>query len=375
MAVEAYSVGFEKANYHAPIGPFQEREAVLQAREAGIVDNLSSYVGEYRLGVKFDEYFYNIGQNPETGERFLMSKEQKPVREVYRNAIFERERLGLSTRREVAECLGFEKFEREVIESEEGTMAIWVSPPGAKNDGYGDYSFTFIGQVEEGEEGRRVRMIPYRNQASINEHNKYLSEITGENVDFSADIEFLNSPFVVKKRPGLENSEDILRAIGENEEFDNGWRKDFVRENWFMFQHFLNQVKDNATDEELAKTRNAIEFCAIEYKNRMGKEVVMEDKYEYQLPILSAEEYVDKFGGYELPKVSGSCGPSGEDMSGLSTPMEFQELFSKSLSSEEDEFGSLKFKCPEKSCGKENVRPRGKLLEKCQHCRSTKVAC
>lgn len=39
----------------------------------------------------------------------------------------------------------------------------------------------------------------------------------------------------------------------------------------------------------------------------------------------------------------------------------------------QDEYGSLEFDCP--SCKQKNTRPRGKLLDSCQHCTSTKVAC
>lgn len=39
----------------------------------------------------------------------------------------------------------------------------------------------------------------------------------------------------------------------------------------------------------------------------------------------------------------------------------------------EDEFGSLEFECPR--CGKINVRPRGRLISRCQHCGSSDVSC
>lgn len=373
MIGEAYSVGFEKANFHAPIRSNFNGEQVLKAREAEIADNLISYVGEYRMGVKFDEFFYSVDKDTQTGQRFLTSKDSLPIRDVYRKAIYEREKNGLSVRREVAECLGFEKLEQELLQSREGTMAVWVSPPGEKKDGYGDYSFTFIGQVVADENGKRVRMIPYRNVNSISEHNRYLSELTGEDINFKEDTEFLRTPFIISQNTEFQSPEDILKKIGEKEKFDNSWRNNFMRDNGYLIHHFLYQVRNNYSDEDLSKTLNAIEFAASQYKDKENTFLIDEGKEVFIVP--SAQDYVAKWGTYELPKVKGSCGPNGEDLSNLSTPMEFQNTFSNRTTDEEDEYGSLKFKCPEKSCGKENVRPRGKLLQRCQHCRSTKVAC
>lgn len=367
MSAEAYSVAFEKANYHAPTPEAFDKEVVRDLRESAIRDNLLSYAGEYRLGVKFDEYYYREEEDPQTGERYLASNGPGPVREIYRKAIKNREEQGFSVRREVAECLGFETLERQLLDSPDGTMAVWTSPPGDLEDGYGGYSFTFIGQKE----GQRIRMIPYRNINTLKEHSQQISEVTGLDVNFKSDVEALSSPFIINPREGLEQPEDILKLMGENEAFDVTWKRELEEKAQPFIDAFLYFVKTNASDEELIKVRNAFENFAIAFReNREIEHIEMEEEREFRMgPLGFVQTQIDKWG-YEPPIVRGSCGPTIEQKSSSSTPMEFQESFGIIG---KDKYGERAFNCP--ACNKENVRPYNKLIPKCQHCGSDKVAC
>lgn len=371
MSVEAYSVEFEKTNYHAPTPEMFDANFVRSLREKSIKDNLLSYAGEYRLGVKFDEYYYQEEKDPITGEKYLSSDGVGAVRDIYKKAISFREENGLSVRREVAECLGFEKFEKGLLESPDGTMAIWVSPPGAVSDGYGGYSFTFIGQVESGETGRKIRMIPYRNINTLEEHSSQVSRITGRDVDFKSDVDALSSPFIIEPQQGFESPEDILRFMGEEESFDVTWKKELEEKAGPFIQAFLYLVRTNAPDEELIKVRNAFENFAIAFRENRGIEAIkMNSGEEFDIKFVNVSQVqIDKWG-YTPPTVGGSCGPSIEQESNPSTPMQFQESFGILT---KDKYGKRTFNCP--ACNKENVRPFNELLSNCQHCNSDKVAC
>lgn len=365
MAVEAYNVSYDKINYHAKVGDNQGIE-VFSAREQEITDNLVRYLGEYRLGVKFDEYYYRTETDEQTGEKYFVSYERGPIRDVYRKAIFAREAEGLSSRREVAECLGFEKLEKSLIDAPTGTMALWVSPPGKNEDGYGGYSFTFLSQVVEEEGEKRVRMIPYRNEKSIEEHNSYLSKLTGEKVELTNDSQFLSTPFVISAHRTLQTPEDILQVIGENEKFDAEWSEKLIKKAWPLLQGYLYLVKNNASDEALIKARNALENFAIAFKKGVDTDfnIPMDASFE-----TSVSWAIDAWGAITPPVVRGSCGVAGENEK-IITPMEFQSTYGTLI---KDKYGERTFECP--ACKKENIRPFNTLLSRCQHCKSTKVAC
>jgi hypothetical protein len=374
---EAFSVGLEKANYHAPVSDNFNPDFVHKLRENTIKDNLLSYAGEYRLGVKYDEYFYHEEKDFTTGESYFSSNEPGPIRDIYRRAIKDRESKRFSVRREVAECLGFEKLEKELLSAPVETMAIWVSPPGRKEDGYGDYSFTFVAQVIDGEGGRRVRMVPYRNNKTLEEHNSYLSYITGKDVSLKTDVEALSSPFFIQPTESINTPEDLLKVIGEQEMVDVNWKKELEEKAWPFLQAFLYLVRTNAPDKELIKVRNAFENFAIAFgKDRNIQTIEMHDHQEIKINENFGFGYqmqIDKWGGYEPPKAAGSCGLAGDMMTSgqnLTTPMEYQQRLGIL---QQDQYGERNFECP--TCKKENIRPYNTLLPSCQHCKKAIPRC
>src|SRR3990167_628137 len=196
MRTEAYTVGFDTKNYHAAIPEGYSEDEILQRREGNIRDNVIRYLGEYRLGVKYDEFYYNLEQDAENG--FFLSSphaDPGPILNIYRKAIDYRKAIGLSVKREVAECLGFQKLQDGLTNASVGTMALWVSPPGPKEDGYGTHSFTFIVQVvEDPENGKSLRIIPYRNELNIEEHKEYLKYFDQDAQFYNTDTDFLANP-------------------------------------------------------------------------------------------------------------------------------------------------------------------------------------
>lgn len=350
MAKEAFSVGLEAAAYHRK--PIEgDPSVVFAARERMLRNDILRYLGEYRLAVKFDEIYYCEGQSS-SGERYLRAEEDAPIKDRYRNFVSQKEREGLDTRREVAECLGFEKIEEKFLQGDD-FLFLWISPPGRKEDGYGNYSFTFVGEVKNGV----VREIPYRNELGMQKHNEIAGLFT--NRQFYTDVDFLANPVFIERTSQLNSAEDILAIIGEKEAIDTSWRSRLETRLASLMDSFVEAVKRNASEHELDKIKRAIENFTIDKKD----EIKLGGTFSYDMDVRGL---IDQYGSYAPPVVGGSCGSSS---SSVETLMDFQNT----LNLEPDEYGDRTFECPE--CGKTNIRPKNQLLKNCQHCGTNKVAC
>lgn len=351
MSKEALAVSLEKANYHRrPI--VGDEKTTLMAREQEARYNMLRYLGEYRLAVKFDEFFYREGTGP-NGERFLTVFEEEPVSQKFRNAIVQKEKEGMDSRREVAECLGFQKIEEMFLKGKD-FLFLWISPPGKKEDGYGDYSFTFVGEVKD----RKIRVVPYRNNLSIGKHGEIAGIFSQDAGNLKTDVDFLAHPIFIQKQGGLKNVEDLLVRIGEKERIDLSWRNKLQAKIGGLEDMFIEAVKNNAQDSELNRIKRAIENLTVDKK----EEIISGDFVTYDF---DTTYLIEKYGSYAPKPVAGSCGSS----SSSSTLMDFQSKFNPGR----DKYGERTFECPE--CGKTNIRPKDELVKNCQHCGSDKVAC
>lgn len=303
--IEAYTARYDKENFRAPIPKGYDTHEVMLRREAEVRDNILRYLGEYRLGVKFDEFFYKEDKS-ESGNTFLSSdrRDPGPILNIFRKAIFERERKGLPVRREVAECLGFQRLEEALGKSPDGTLFVWVSPPGPSEEGYGLYSFTFIGQSQRDEEGRRsIRVIPYRNILTKEEHRSYLRYFFEDAEKYQKDTDFLSNPVVFSKNEFVQRPEDILILIGEKERFNTDWQSKLKKKIGHLVDGYIDLAKKGASDEELTQARNAIENYTIAIKGNMESE-----SSDYEMK--SVSKIFEEWGGWIPPKAGGSCGAS-----------------------------------------------------------------
>lgn len=321
MGVEAYTVSYDRANYHAPIPDGYESADVFNGREREIRENLLRYLGEYRLGVKFDEFFYREGQDPLTHKTYLVSSEPGPVRNIFQKAIRVREEQGLSVRREVAECLGFEKLEKQLVGSSGNMLFVWVSPPGPKADGYGEYSFTFIGEVIKDESSKKkIRVVPYRNILSNDEHRAYLKYFINEANNFNSDVDFLSNPIVIARTDHISSPEDIISLIGEKEKFSKSWFQRLSKYIGSLIDRYIELVRNKASDFELSKVKFAMENYTLVIKNQViGNDMTFANAPTVEENVNSAIE----LWGFTPPKVFGSCGLS------FLTLMEYHEELNK----------------------------------------------
>ena len=297
-----------------------ENERVYRDEE--IRENVVSYLSEYRLRVK--KYDYELVFSTAPGEGFM-------VRDVHRGeamnakakrTLEERQVKGLPIHREFAELLGLESLDEQLLSAADGDHVFWMSPPGPKEEGYGNYGFVYEGRVQEevSESGVPIKhlfMTAIRvENPTISQSNKALSELTGENVSYINAEEFLGNPRVVKNV--AVNTDDVLRrnfsfVVDQKEVWIN---KRVITEMDSMINEFVGVIHSGSRAEKITAFY-ALENYALELKERyIRKQEKREDdtviymnehrRYQYLADIYSPY-------GYRPPSVAGSCGPTGEE--------------------------------------------------------------
>lgn len=308
--------------------------------------------------------------------------------QVYTDIISEQERAG-SVKQSVASIENF------LLDAEEGSMAVFISPPGwsgLNNRQGGEIVFldnqTYIfKKTKNGVEGRTIRT-----DLSLEESEEFLERLESLNVDpqtfqtkedrivnvvsspaffsggentFEAVADLIKkvkrSNFAYKNRGFDEIYHDL--SLGDKLIDQNSQINQFVEPLLAQFRAFvlregkvLTEVSLDRIEAELGKT-----ILRIHEALKIGnpkKEAVERLVYISDDRLRRAHT--------ELMLMPGCNGGGGL----VKTSLGVREA---TLVYGSDEYGSLAFACP--ACGKTNVRPKGQFLSACQHCNSTKVAC
>lgn len=339
----------------------------LEIKEQGLTPqalyrHLESYLGEYRFQLPIYSYSLDLENgvllDPETREPMIVKAQR---------AIEKRKSEGKNIFREEAELNGL-AFLGENLKPND--TFIWTSPPGQKDEGYGPYGFFFIGQVDEF--GKKVSIQARRVDIKDDEFEKKdfsrfreaLSEIVGEKLALQTDLDFLNRPFILTVSQGAVDPEQIISQYfgpinwQKLQEFSE--KMNFLKP---LIDEFIRAYYGKYRSQEYLETLlNTIENLAIAEK--LSNEQI--DLNHIPLPQL-----MDNFG-YAPPVVFGSCGatsnPNGqsliEKLTNITMRMTTSNIFEKlGLKENEDEYGSLTFKCP--NCGEIHQRPAHTLLTHC----------
>lgn len=213
---EAYAVRYDQSAYsefqNKGLNPEEARQLLVTRLE----NQIASYLGEFILAVRFKEFFYEEATNPQTGQKELHAPGFiGPIAESYDRAIRESRGRGWSGERENAECEGFRKLEKALLEAPEGTLYLWISPPGSKEEGYGDYSFTHLGQVKRIGNRRRIDVTSVRNTLTLEEHQKVINHFLPEDEKLQnpEDTDFLRTPVVIQNPENRYTVHDLLVAV------------------------------------------------------------------------------------------------------------------------------------------------------------------
>ena len=155
-----------------------------------VFDDVISYLGEYRFNLA--KYSYSF--------KFKDGKLRDPNRndsmqELSQRAINTKSKEGKSSVRERAELKGFQSLDEQLRYAKTDSTIIWVSPPGPKNEGYGDYGFVYFGKVESNNlEEKNIKMTAIRvEKPNIEQFNRALRMLGGKK-EYARAEEFLANP-------------------------------------------------------------------------------------------------------------------------------------------------------------------------------------
>jgi len=332
---EVYIVGHDQNAYAEVKNKGLNPETILRPR---LNEQIPAYLGEFVLDVKFKEFSYDEVTDPQTGQKELHAPGFiGEISKSYDRAVWDAKSRGWSGEREIAECEGFKTLEKQLFESPDGTFFLWISPPGSKEEGYGDYSFTHLGQIRKTVGGRRIEVTSVRNKLALEEHAQIINHFLPEEKKLKnpKDTDFLRNPVVIEgddnyTRHDLLVSIDVIlketsgrashlaKAYQEKEDWENNLLKILQP----MIDDYYRLVEEGASRDELQRTIWTIENYTKEMLSRETAVTIG------KRPISVAEQDIAimyRQWGYEPKALAGGGCPTGSSRS-------TKDLFSSSAS-------------------------------------------
>lgn len=265
-------------------------------------DDIISYLGEYRFELQKYDYQLMFSHGDNEGWKLRDPHRLESMGTKAKRSINERRLRGESTHREEAEAIGISFLEKQLEYASEGNTIVWASPPGSKDEGYGDYGFFFIGKVKRSVGLRKeISMTAIRVEyPTIPEYKKAFQTLTGTSLNLRTADDFIKTPIVI--------NETLPEVFVDNVLSDFLRKKDPLQKEKFAtamnrlgprIEQFISRVRWG-TKEEKKKAFHALENYALQIKKDLDAgAVTVFEEYIY-------EDFVDRWG-FTPPKVDGSC--------------------------------------------------------------------
>lgn len=328
--------------------------------EGEIKNDIVSYLGEYRF--RLPKYHYQLvfseGKLKSSfGDESMFVKAQRSIEK--------NRRLGDPTRREEAELEGITSLESQLKFSQNGDTVIWASPPGPREEGYGNYGFVYLGKVEKDyRQNINLLMTAIRvENPSIGKFNKAFrslvyGSLNDQSVGFQTAEQFLRNPVVISKNLDPKYVDGVLKEIFEFKP-DEKEQKRFnclVTRMRSLINDLIDIVKTGDSEEKI-KAFYALENCFIRFEeeSRNQTEVIIYSESDKKL------RDIIPYYSYQPPVVVGSCGSTSSTRSNNIFNNNFQSLMEAIFG--EDEW----FTCP-----KCYYKADGPVGGKCPNCGLTK---
>lgn len=292
-----------------------------------IIENLRTHIGERLNVIESTQNFRVINK------RIYSQNGKEPFLDVIKRGRDYRRNCEspVDFKREDAEVTGFEKIEEFLTDSKEGTIVVSFSPPGQEGSIYKQNFYDIFTKTREG-----VKLSRYSSVLSSSEYAKFMLEMGFEGNGEIADDAFLISNPIKIDDPRFKTPEDLHR--------------------------YLHKKHEYITKEEFEERIRLCLPLILDYANNPTPQ-----KYNAILNLADMPEKtflsLESLAAIPVRQVMTGCGVS--KAGGVFSVSEFGVG--------NDKYGERTFKCPE--CGLTNVRPENKLISKCQHCGSSKVAC
>jgi hypothetical protein len=333
---------------------------------------------------------YTIGQN---GEIYNELFPDEPFRNVLlRGIAYQKEHRTVEPEREQAEFDGWEKI-CSLLKNPNtpaNTKAIVISPPGIAANS--KYLHNFIDNYEALDDPvtkkRFIKMTRYTSSLDYEQYKtiaEYFDPDYFNNAAGPVDAWHLENPI-------YRNPMEDARTVDEIMEHDFGiFRNIMVDENkqaaWEQVKevakHFLEEgiCKDNFDPKVIAAKWNALlaknDLIWNVVRNRKDQnETIKVNKKHFD----TIHDEIEWLSTQEVQTIAAACGASAgfnlNNSSKLGSESPINSIMKNSVAQfglDKDTMGPLEFDCPK--CQGKNVRPYGKLIEKCQNCGSTEVAC
>lgn len=371
-ALGNFNISHEEARVRNEFLNITSIEQYRHRRDALIsynTDQMITNLGE-RFNVILSTYTYEIRD----GELWGKDMDEPFMETLVRGRNYRKEHGNpLDHRREEAEVVGFSKIQKIMTDESTpiGSIILSVSPPGLEGSTYAN-NFVDIHTKKQDEKGKiYVESQRVSSGLTIEETKEKVSAFAAIEVDENDPAaSFLEQPIFVGDKL---TAEDI--------------RFYFYREHDYMDERTFNTIKKGAFHliSEYAKSMvqrpddrnyhrllyNAVLNKADEIYERIKVEGV---ETVGRISPIRTNQYIRQeimeYGNQKVKEVRAGCGISG----GFDLKETQNASYSVSeFGAKKDKYGERNFKCP--ACKKENVRPHNKLLSRCQHCRSTEVAC
>lgn len=269
-----------------------------------------SYLGEYRLQVQKYDYGLVFGRDKDNRGPISLRDQNRGESMQYKTkrVIEERSLKSEPIHREEAEDRGLALLNERLRFAKTGDTVLWASPPGPKDQGYGDYGFIYTGKVTKHASGEaHLAMTAIRvEEPGIADFNEALTALTGERVEHKEAEEFLATPRVVKKNIGVHEIEGILQSNFDFEADPDDKRRsaEIIEQMNPLIEAFIDVMQDGDKKKKVTAF-HALENYALELKQESEKGEVPVYRRSLDLDDLS-----DRYG-YEPPFAKGSCGMTG----------------------------------------------------------------
>lgn len=320
--------------------------------------DIESYLGEYRLHVPIYDYAlsYSFGKDESRHLRSIDDDESMLDKGI--KAINRKKEEGKNTNREEAELQGFHLLERQLVTSHTGDVLVWASPPGPKNEGYGDYGFFYVGVLSPGKQNGDIhlnmRAIRVENP-NIDQFNQALSGISGYGFGFDKAEDFLAHPMILDsvKSDVLQALHDVFGFVPDQLKLDKFRQVTEILQP--RVQEFIRMVKMDLPKDELLRQFHILENMADDL--RINADHIDSNQWQAIPPELLLARY-----DHQPTFVGGSCGGSAKS----SNPIDNSNDIINSLSSLSELFKDKKDKNICSICHKSSS-DNHYHCDKCQH--------
>jgi len=263
------------------------------------------------------------------------SQPNEPIVNIFKNAIEHKLTHGQSPHREIGEINGFLEIEnacKEALQNQKQISFLWFSPPGRKEDGYGDSGRTFFGRFNP--ESNNLIMYSLIDHFTNEERQGLWHSFRAKHglsieMDIVSDVDFLSNP-IIAKIPDFQSA-DIIKFIddwlsnkykqryvlgkpaSENDKINYELSRNKALEEIapFLDEHiknFIDLIKRQISKDILNKTFRAM----TKYADDLYKLYQLGRLSDLEVPLYTTNDLTDLFGNHQAIVTKTSCPISGE---------------------------------------------------------------